>query len=107
MNEIPLFDVPSALAELNHYRATVGQDPVAQQMVSIADELAAHMALHFPDPADAATAGHAVVIAAASLSTMTLSWGGHREVLPGPAMVNIAGLAGQRLANGVVPSDAS
>ena len=101
MSEIPLYDVPAAFAELNRYRATAGQDPVAHQMVAIADKLAAHMARHFPDPADAATAGHAVVITAASLTGLVLWWGDRQEALPGEAMVNIAGLAGQRLANGV------
>ena len=107
MNEIPLVDVPVAFAELNRYRATADRDPVTLAEVSISDQLAAYMARHFPDPVDAATAGHAVVIVAASLARMTWSWGAHdEESLPGAAMVNIAGLTGQRLANGVGPSDA-
>jgi len=44
---------------------------------------------------------------AASLAGMTWSWGARdEEPLPGAAMVNIAGLTGQRLANAVGPGDA-
>lgn len=94
MSTPPLYDVPQALGVLRRYRDS--KDPVARASVHLADGLAANMARHFPDPSDAAIAGHALVIVAASLGAMS------NDVPPSVAY-NLAALAGQRLAEGVVP----
>jgi len=93
-SEVPLYDVTEGLRVLGRYRDSVGRDPAARETVRIADKLALHMRRHFPDPSDAATAGHALVIAAASLAAIP-------EDIPRAVWSNIAGPAGQRLAGGM------
>jgi hypothetical protein len=89
----PLYDVAAALGELRRYRDTAA-DPVARASVELADELARVMRQQFPDPSDAAIAGHAVVILAGSLA-------GVPPDMPPDMVFAVAALAGQRLAEGV------
>lgn len=66
-SEPPLYDVDKALALLARHRRR--NDPVSRQTVVIADKLATHMARHFT-PAQADTAGRALVIVAGSVGIL-------------------------------------
>jgi len=88
----PLYDVAKALGELTQYRATATVDPLAAQSITIADKLACHMARHFPDATDRSTAGAALVILAASITSLS--------GIPVEVVANITGLAGQELTQG-------
>ncbi|MGH3477896.1 MAG: hypothetical protein ACRDQD_13770 [Nocardioidaceae bacterium] len=90
--EIPLYDVTAALGDASKYRVTAGRGTVAAHTVVIADQLAYHLGRHFPDRDEARVAGHALVIAAASLGAL--------PDLPVAVVCNIAGLAGQSLVMG-------
>lgn len=91
-NEVPLYDVTVALAELRKFRQRGGV--YVEASTQLADELAYHMARHFPDPLDRETAGRAVVIVVASLAAL-------QRVDSLAAVLNIGALAGERLMTGL------
>lgn len=88
----PLYDVARALGDLDRYRATAACDPVAAKCVTVAADLARHMARHFPNDESRRTAGCALVIVAASLGAL--------RDLPIEFVCNVAGLTGHRLHQG-------
>lgn len=92
----PLYDIPRAIGAVDRYRATAANDPLAAKSITIADQLARHMARHFPDSQDRRTAGSALIIAAASLGALT--------DLPIEVVCNVAGLAGHELHRGAPPN---
>lgn len=94
----PLYDVAAALGEIRRWRDTwrdTADDPVAHAAIALGDELADSMRGHFPDPSDAATAGHAVMILAGALAALPPG-------IPPDAAHAVAALAGQRLVEGPV-----